>query len=79
MLFNCIPIVSDKYALPEVVGNAGFCINPQSDEEAVEVIAKVLKGELHPKENPRDRILREFPIERRAEKLLSIMNDLLGK
>jgi len=77
MLFNCIPVVSNKYALPEVVGNAGFCVNPEDLKGISVVVNKILKGNLYPLENPRERILKEFPIEKRAEKLLSVMEDIL--
>jgi len=79
MLFNCIPVVSDKYALPEVVGNAGFCVNPEDLKGISVVVDKILKGNIYPLENPRERILKEFPIEKRAEKLLSVMKDILKK
>jgi len=77
MLFNCIPVVSNKYALPEVVGNAGFCVNTEDLKGISVVVDKILKGNIYPLENPRERILKEFPIEKRAEKLLSVMKDIL--
>lgn len=77
MLFNCVPIVSDRYALPEVVGNAGFCVDPKNIDEAFQVLDKVFKGELLPKENPRDRVLKEFSMEKRAKKLFLVVDEVL--
>lgn len=43
MNYNCVPIVSNAYALPEVVGNNGYIIN--SKLECIDAIKKVIASD----------------------------------
>ncbi len=41
--YGCLPIVANTTSLPEVVGEAGFLVNPNSIEEISTVMERVLK------------------------------------
>jgi glycosyltransferase involved in cell wall biosynthesis len=45
MLLGCPVAVSDKYAMPEQVGNAGLLFNPDSPEEIASCIEKLWMDE----------------------------------
>lgn len=79
MLHNCIPVVSNQFALPEVVGKAGFCADRHDLVAVAETLKQVLNDSIKPAENPRERILREFPISRRASQLAEMIDDLCSK
>ncbi|MEM1540594.1 MAG: glycosyltransferase family 4 protein [Candidatus Bathyarchaeia archaeon] len=69
MACGCIPIVTKRYALPEVVGDTGFYV-PYNDPKAT---AKAIKKALKSKdkgEKARERIQRKFSIKTREEKLV---------
>jgi len=76
MLYNCIPIVANRYSLPEVVGDAGICVNPDNLDEVTDVITKVLNDTYELLESPRDRVLREFPMSKRTNILVKLIEDL---
>ena len=76
MLYNCIPITSDRFSLPEVVGNAGFCVDPENVLKIAATVRQVLDETIAPDESPRDRILRKFPLEKRRFRLLEMLKRL---
>ncbi|ENO12280.1 GDP-D-mannose dehydratase [Thermoplasmatales archaeon SCGC AB-539-C06] len=79
MLCECIPVVTRRFALPEVVGEAGFYV-PYGDEKAT---AEVIKKALNSPENfggkARERIKKNFPLEKRERELVKIVNSLKNK
>jgi len=70
MLYNCIPIVSRRFALPEVVGDSGFYVDTNDLNDMARTVRFVLDSEPRFSETPRQRILRMFPLSKRL-KLLS--------
>jgi len=71
MSCECVPVVTDRGALPEVVGDTGFYV-PYDDSEATgRAIKKALKSEKG--NEARKRIVKTFPIEKR-EKELNMLN-----
>ncbi len=76
MLYNCIPIVSDQYALPEVVGKAGICIKRDDLEGMAIAVKQILNDDFHSLENPRERILHEFPINKRVQLLTEMIDNV---
>ena len=77
MLWNCIPIVSDRGSLPEVVGDAGIII-PAGDAQALAAaVTRCLSGEVRPS-GMRRRIREHFSIERREEALLAELSSVLA-
>ena len=75
MSSECIPVLTDKGALPEVVGDTGFYVsydNPETTAEAIKGALKSNKGK-----EARDRIENVFPIERRKKDLIQIINEVM--
>ena len=68
MLCHCVPVVTKRGALPEVVGDAGIYV-PYGDPRATaKGIEKALRSDLGPK--ARERILEKFPLEKRRDRIL---------
>lgn len=77
MLCECIPVVTNRGALPEVVGDAGFYV-PYGDEKATaETIKKALEAPEMLGKNARKRILKLFPYESREKKLVYIIREMM--
>ena len=76
MLCECIPVVTDRGALPEVVGDTGFYV-PYGDEKATaEAIKKALEAPAELGKKARERIIKLFPHRMREEKLVKIIEEL---
>jgi glycosyltransferase involved in cell wall biosynthesis len=77
MLAGCVPVVMNVTAMPEVVGDAGVLIESQ---DASAVAAGVRRAiELGPEgaRRARERILSEFPMDRRRDELLRVVDEAL--
>jgi len=75
MSCECVPVVTNNGALPEVAGDTGFYV-PYGDAEATaEAIKRGLNSDKG--KQARDRIKRMFPLERRKRELVSEVEDLL--
>ena len=75
MLCECVPVVTNRAALPEVVDDAGFYVEFNNPKETTRQIKKALKsnrGKL-----ARDRIKIQFPFEKRKDLIINIINELL--
>ena len=77
MLCGCVPVVTDRGAIPEVVGETGFYVKYDSPRETA---ARILEGtgssELASRV-ARDRISRLFPLEKRREALVNAVHEAL--
>lgn len=71
MLCECIPIVSNAYALPEVVGDAGIVLPDRDIEQTAQAVKRALAQPGTLGKNARKRILNDFPLERRRDDLSS--------
>jgi glycosyltransferase involved in cell wall biosynthesis len=69
MLHECIPVVSNCYALPEVVGNAGYLVITGSLEDLREKIEMALMDREGTGKKARARIEKLFSIEQRRNAL----------
>ena len=75
MLCECVPVVYRRTALPEVVGKAGYYIESLTAEELSEAIQMALNDkEMGSK--ARARIIRNFPLEKRRQKILNVLESL---
>ena len=72
MLCNCIPVVVERGAIPEVVGNEGVYARYGDVSSTVDSIRLAM----HLKLNPRERIIREFSLAKRRHALLEQVADL---
>jgi glycosyltransferase involved in cell wall biosynthesis len=77
MLGGCIPVVSDAGALPEVVGSAGIVLESREPEAIARAIEAALALGSDARAQARDRVLTEFPLERRRGDLHAIVHNLL--
>jgi glycosyltransferase involved in cell wall biosynthesis len=78
MLAGCVPVVMDVTAMPEVVGDAGVLISSQEPEEVAAGIERALALGPEAARRARERILREFPLARRREALLRVVEEALA-
>jgi glycosyltransferase involved in cell wall biosynthesis len=70
---GCIPVITDRGAMPEIVGDCGFKV-PFGDADATLDAIKKAAGK-----TDREKVIsraQKFPLQKRAEKLLSIIGDL---
>jgi glycosyltransferase involved in cell wall biosynthesis len=78
MLAGCVPVVMDVTAMPEVVGDAGVLISSQDPEAVADGVRRALELGPEAHRRARDRILGEFPMERRRKGILRVVEDALA-
>jgi glycosyltransferase involved in cell wall biosynthesis len=75
MAHQCIPVVTDKAAIPEVVGETGYYVPYGDSIKTAEAIKMALndcrKGKL-----AKERIIQLFPSEKRENALIELINNL---
>lgn len=76
MACECVPVVTDRVALPEVVGDVGFYVPYNNSKATADAVKKALaspeKGKM-----ARERIIRLFSIREREKQLVKIINELI--
>lgn len=77
MLCECVPVVSRRAALPEVVGDCGFYVDELTPEAVAAQIEEALRSDLGPR--AREQIVREFPLEKRRQGLLAAVDEVMSK
>ena len=72
MFCECIPVVANKAALPEIVGDVGLYLDEIS---SVELTKKIQLAFIRPKlgKVARARVLEKFPLSKRRDKLLKVI------
>ena len=78
MLAGCVPVVMNVTAMPEVVGDAGVLIESQQPDEVAGGVRRALDLGPDAARRARERILTEFPMERRREGILGVVEDALA-
>ncbi len=78
MLLRCIPVVSDRGALPEVVQDAGFVVPYGDSEAAIAAVRSALEASPEAGDRARGKILRDYRIEDRDRQLRQVVRDLLA-
>lgn len=78
MLAGCIPVVMDVTAMPEVVDGAGVLIASQDPEAVAAGIREALERGPEAHAEARRRILEEFPMEMRRERILAVTAEALA-
>ena len=74
MLCKCVPVVTERGAIPEVVGNTGFYVpyrDPRATAAAIEKALGSNKGE-----EAMNRIKELFPLQKRRIRLIAVVEDL---
>ena len=70
MMHQCIPVVSFRYALPEVAGDTGYYVYGLNPKELADQIQNALNG-AKTGEGAREHILNNFTLAQREDKLVS--------
>jgi glycosyltransferase involved in cell wall biosynthesis len=78
MLAGCVPVVMNVTAMPEVVGDAGVLIESQAPGAVADGIRRALELGPDAAARARERILTAFPMERRREGILQVVEDALA-
>lgn len=77
MLYGCVPVVSDRGSLPEVVGDTGFYVPPDDPQALASAVQQALP-EQGKGLQARKRVLELFPITRRRSELFALIDRLLA-
>lgn len=75
MLCECVPVVSNRTSLPEVVGDYGFYLEDLRPEELARMIVKASQNKEISK-LVRKRIIESFSLEARKKKILEALDSL---
>lgn len=76
MLCGCIPVVTSRAALPEVVGDCGFCVPYGDAGKTAQAIRNAIKDKGDRGKRARERIKKAFPTEERERRLLKALEGL---
>ena len=77
MLCECIPIGSNVFSIPEIIGETGFILKERKSNLLVDLIKEINQKDLSQKgADARNRIKANYTVEKRKEKLLDIFNSL---
>jgi glycosyltransferase involved in cell wall biosynthesis len=77
MLACCVPVVTGVTAMPEVVDGAGVLLDSPDPSEVAAGVRRALELGPEAGRRARERILSEFPLERRRERLLDLIEHAL--
>jgi glycosyltransferase involved in cell wall biosynthesis len=77
MLCECVPVVTNRGALSEVVGDTGFYVDYNDPRGTAQMIIEALKS--NKGSEARHRIKTLYSLDKRKDKVVSIIEELLGK
>ena len=77
MLGGCVPVVMNVTAMPEVVGDAGVLVEAQRPEDVAHGVRRALELGPAASARARERILTSFPMERRRDGILQVVEEAL--
>lgn len=75
MLCECVPVVTERGALPEVVGDTGYYVDYNDPEATAQMIEKALASNKGP--DARMRIKELYPVNKRKDEIIEIIEELL--
>lgn len=75
MACGCVPVVTDRGALPEVVGDTGFYVPYGTPKATAEAIKEALNSSGDLGKKARERIKNMFSIERRERELIEVIKE----
>lgn len=75
MLCECVPVVTDRGAIPEVVGDAGFYVPHDNPEATSKAIEEAMQSDIGKK--ARDRVKNLFSIEKREKELIKTLESFV--
>ncbi len=78
MMHECVPVVTRVGSLPEVVGEAGVYVDSFEPGAVAEGVRRSFARAETIGPRARARVAREFPLDKRREKLFELINKILG-
>jgi len=78
MLAGCVPVVSRVGSLPEVTGDSGILVDTPAPAAIAKAIAEALTYPEEARAPIRQRILDEFPLEKRGALLEQLIRPLMN-
>ena len=76
MLCNCVPIVTNRGSLPEVVGESGYVIPYWDEKKAINAVRIALELPFDQNQDIREKTINRFSLTLREKKILEIVNGL---
>jgi glycosyltransferase involved in cell wall biosynthesis len=77
MSCGCIPVVSNRGALPEVVGQAGYVLENLDPGHAADVLRQALARSQDARDRARTRVVECFDVSLRAQRLFGLLDELV--
>lgn len=75
MLCGCVPIGSNVFGIPEIIGDAGFLLMKKNIDELIQIIENLKNFDIELlSKSAQNRILENFSLNARNERLLSLLN-----
>ena len=79
MLCECIPVVSDVFSMPEIIGNTGFVLKKRDVNELTTLIQRIIsQPNTALPAGARNRIVENYSLARRKTALTALVKNLLG-
>jgi glycosyltransferase involved in cell wall biosynthesis len=75
MLAGCIPVVTHVGSLPEVAGDCGIYCEINSPDDVAYSIKLALESSFEDRRRARERVLKEFPLRKRKDMLIQIIQE----
>lgn len=80
MLCECVPIGSNVFSIPEIIGDSGFVLKHRNADELKALIAEALKSDTQTLgKKARNQIVANYTLEVRKNKLLQLCKSLISK
>ena len=77
MLAGCIPVVTCRGSLPEVVGDNGVYAVSNTPEAIADAVSQALNMPVSIRQRARKRIITQFPLEKRLQALYTLVDPLI--
>ncbi|MFQ6106406.1 MAG: glycosyltransferase family 4 protein [Thermoplasmata archaeon] len=77
MLCECVPVVTRRAAIPEVVGNCGYYVPYRNPVATAQAIREAL-GDEEMGRRCRERVAEKFPLENRERRIVELVDGLLS-
>lgn len=79
MLYECVPVATHVGSLPEVIGDAGVYLDCAAPQAIADGVTRAMALDAASGKRARERILREFPLEKRKAKLYELIDDQVSR
>ncbi len=76
MLCECVPVIANTSALPEIIGKVGYKVKYNDIEDSIKKISMALNSSKEHQKQARERIIKNFPLTRRKQEILRFLNNL---